>query len=221
VLLRALDPSGVHLCDGEHGDLRALVHELLHEAVHDSDKAALLLDGGHVFDPYDAADLNMTRGYPAAFGAERTLIRRTLTPYQWHHALTEDLDAKLVATPARILIAAPFEALFVTEELEEWERRDYCQHAMACLRATSRRFSVPVAIMADVAGLWHRHPQIGTIIVKQSDRWLGTKRTPGGWEITDMRSSERILEARGKLRTLDDFPTSQPMALPATGSLRT
>lgn len=205
MLLRALDPSGVHLFDGEPGPLRALVHELLHEAVHDSEKSALLLDGGHVYNPYDAADLNMTRGHPAAYGAERTLIRRTLTPYQWHHALTEDLDAKLAATPARMLVAAPFERLFVTDELEEWERRDYCTHAMACLRATSRRFRVPIAITADVADLWRHHPQIGTIIVNGSDQLFRTCLTPSGWELTDLRTRARLVEPRGRLRTLDDY----------------
>lgn len=149
---------GLGLLSGTRRDLRGFAQELCHFAVHHRDGAVLWCDGAHGFDPYHMAELNLERGFQADDGAQRVLIKRCMTPFQWDTVLNHHLDDKLLEVDADAVVVAPFDRLYSTDELQDWEQEDFCRHALRHLRDLSRRHRVPILLFVDMERWWRTHP---------------------------------------------------------------
>lgn len=199
-----LEP-GLALLNGTRRDLRLFHHELAQFQVHRDPGTVLWCDAAHAFDPYIFAELNLVRGFQADDGAERVLVKRCMTPFQWDSVLTQHLDDKLYQTDASIAIAAPYDALFSTDELSDWEQEDYVRFSIRHLRDLSRKHRVPVLAGVDMTRWWRTHPGLArTVYEAVHERWTVT--TPGGRFRAVRESDGLIVDPRlRKTVTLLDF----------------
>ncbi len=152
-----LEP-GLTLLAGSRRDLRGFGQELCHHAVHSGDGAVLWCDGDHGFDPYHMAELNLERGHQADHGAQRVLVKRCMTPFQWDTVLTKHLDEKLAIVDADVAIVSPFDRLYSTDELQDWEQEDFTRFALKHLKNLSRRHRIPILLFVDMQRWWRTHP---------------------------------------------------------------
>ncbi len=159
---RLLEP-GLSLVSGQRHDARAFLQELVHEALHADERSVLWCDGEHGFNPYDFAEVNLTRGHSAEDGAQRVLVKRCMTPFQWDAVLTKHLDAKLVEVDASLVVVAPFDRLFSTDELADWEQEDMVRYAVRHLKDLTRRHRIPILMTVDMAAWWRTHPELAKI----------------------------------------------------------
>ncbi len=181
---------GLTLVQGDRRTVRVVAQEVTHAAIHTQPRGRVLwCDGDHGFNPYDYAELNLVRGHEADAGADRVLIKRCMTPFQWDSVLTQHLKARLEeeqqARQAAIaageedppgiaaVIIAPFNSLFATDELEDWEQDGYVRFALTHLRALARRHRIPILIGCDI-GRWRMaSPALAHLTVKRADHhWL-------------------------------------------------
>lgn len=181
------------LLSGTRRDLRAFAQELAHHAIHTHSGTVLWCDGDHGFNPYDFAELNLTRGHVADHGADRVLVKRCMTPFQWDSVLTQHLDQKLVEVDAALVLAAPFDRLFSTDELSDWEQVDYVSFALEHLKALAARFQVPILLTVDMARWWHTHPELARRTYMRSEqRWTASS-IAGRWRCVE-DGTPRVLE---------------------------
>lgn len=200
-----LAPGRLSLVHAGRATLRDFGQEAAHHLIHSHDGSVLWCDGDHGFNPYDFAEVNLTRGYEADWGADRLLVKRCMTPFQWDTVLTKQLDQKLVDTYTSAVFAIPFDRLFSTDELKDWEQEDYVAFAVNHLKRLARRHHVPILLGVDMAAWWKTHPVLAaTTFDGVDDRWsLG--REAGRWRAVRDRD-RRILEpTRGRQVTLEDF----------------
>jgi hypothetical protein len=183
------------LLSGTRRDVRACAQELAHHVVHTRSGVVLWCDGDHGFNPYDFAELNLTRGHQADHGAERVLVKRCMTPFQWDSVLTQHLDQKLVEVDAGLVLAAPFDRLFSTDELADWEQVDYVTYALEHLKALATRFAVPILLTVDMARWWHTHPELARrTYMRCAARWT-VDSTAGRWRLVEDGTSKVLEEA--------------------------
>ena len=110
----------LHLLSADRRSLRAFGQELAHFAVHARPRESVLwCDGDHGFDPYDFAALNLERGHQPDGGADRVLIKRCMTAFNWELALDRHIEEKLETTDVSMVVMAPYDALFCHEELAD------------------------------------------------------------------------------------------------------
>jgi prepilin-type processing-associated H-X9-DG protein len=167
-----LAPSHLALVSGAGRQLRGFFQELTHFAVHSRQGNVLWCDGDHGFDPYDFAELNLQGGHAADEGAQRVLVKRCMTPFQWDSVLTRHLDDKLREAPAALVVVNPFDRLWSTDELSDWEQEDYTRFSVRHLKETARREKVPILLGVDMERWWRTNP----ILAKEThegvdDRW--------------------------------------------------
>jgi hypothetical protein len=175
-----LEPAKLILINGARPALRRFHQELAHHVLHTSDKHVLWCDGDHGFNPYDFADLNLERGYSAEWGAERILVKRCMTPFQWDTVLTRHIDQKLLEVDAGLVLAAPYDQLFSTDELKDWEQEDYVRFSLKHLKELARQHKVPVVASVDMRRWWLSHPILAQIANESVDaRWTVTPRGEG------------------------------------------
>jgi len=201
-------PGRLTMVSGPRGTMRAFGQELAHDAVHRTPGTVLWCDGDHGFDPYDFAELNMARGHDAEHGAERVLVKRCMTPFQWDTVLTKHLDAKLMETSVSLVLAQPYEALFSTDELKDWEQEDYVRYSLAHLRGLARRHDVPVLLSVDMHAWWRSHPSLATMAHDAVDAKWAVLRAGEGWRVVpSMPGAPEILARGGATRqlTLHEF----------------
>src|SRR6267143_581736 len=174
------------LLSGERAMNRAFLQELAHYAVHNREGCVLWADGEHGFNPYDFAELNMERGFDAEWGADRVLIKRCMTPFQWDTVLTRHLEQKLLVTRGALVVASPYEGLFSTDELTDWEREDYFDFSLEHLKGLAARFDVPVVLGVDMATWCRSHPLLAFAAYKAaSSRW-SVQRCGDGWSAKEL-----------------------------------
>jgi len=173
-----LEP-GLTLLNGERRTLRAFTHEVAHHALLHHDGHVLWCDAAHAFDPYWFAELNLENGLEADHGATRLLIKRCMTPFQWDSVLTQHLEDKLLHVDASLIIAAPYDALFSTDELTDWEQEDYVRFSLRHLRSLARRHRIPLLLAVDMDRWWRTHPDLARMAYEAvHGRWTIT--APGG-----------------------------------------
>ncbi len=209
---------GLSLLNGTRRDLRLFHHELAQFQVHHDPRPVLWCDAAHAFDPYIFAELNLVRGFQADDGAERVLIKRCMTPFQWDSVLTQHLDDKLFQTEASLVIAAPYDALFSTDELSDWEQEDYVRYSIRHLRDLARKHRVPLVVSVDMARWWRTHAELARITYEAvHQRWSVT--CPGGRFRAVRESDGLIVDPRLRREvTLLDFiqiDETLPAARPA------
>lgn len=200
-------PTGrLVLLNGDRGELRAFHHTLAQYAVHHHKGAVLWCDGEHGFNPYTFAELNLTSGFEADWGAERVLVKRCMTPFQWDTVLTKHLEEKLRdEAGAAFVLAAPFDALFSTDELLDWEQEDYVAYAVQHLREVARRHRVPILLSVDMAHWWRTRPILARITLDAvATRWT-VRREREGWRAVEQGSGAAIEPPPSRRVTLLDF----------------
>lgn len=193
------------LLAGARATLRTFHHELAHDAVHHRPGSVLWADGEHGFNPYAFAELNLTRGHEADAGATRLLVKRCMTPFQWDTVLTKHLAAKLHDTEASLVLAAPYDALFSTDELQDWEQEDYVAFSLRYLRELARRFHVPVLLSVDMARWWRTHPTLARATYEAAEARWTVEATVDGWRATAEATGEVVGTPPLERLTLLDF----------------
>jgi hypothetical protein len=194
------------LASGPRTSTRAVGQELAHFALgEEEERAVLWCDGDHGFNPYDFAELNLERGRPADWGAKRLLVKRCMTPFQWDTVLTRHLQEKLMATDASLVMAAPYEDLFSTDELTDWEREDYIDYSLAHLKDLAKRFDVPVVILVDMARWCAVNPLMAWKAFEAAEARWGVERQASGWRAFEVERAERAGSPPERQRTLADW----------------
>ena len=165
----------LHLLDGNRRDLRRFGQELAHHVVGGITDESIVLwcDGDHGFNPYDHAELNLVRGRQADHGAERVLVKRCMTAFQWDALMTFQLAEKLAFEPhVRLVLAMPYDALLTHDELQDWEQEDHTRSSLRHLRAAVARFQVPIVLGCDMRRWWQTHPVLAQMAYEQAqERW--------------------------------------------------
>lgn len=185
------EPGKLVLLDGTRPHLRRVMQELAHFAVHEREGSVLWLDGEHGFNPYDFAELNMARGHPAEWGADRVLVKRCMTPFQWDTVLTKHLEAKLEREDAALVIVSPYDALFSTDELKDWEKRDYVAFSARHLRSLAAEHAVPILLSVDLACWWPAHPALARATYGAcAARWT-VEPSGAGWAAVEWATARR------------------------------
>lgn len=200
-----LVPGALGLLSAPAEVVRPFHQELAHFALHTREGCVLWADGEHGFNPYDFADLNLARGFDADWGAERILVKRCLTPFQWDTVLTKHLAEKLLAAKACMVLAAPYEALFSTDELSDWEREDYVDFSLRHLKELAVRHNVPVVLSVDM-GKWSRaYPTCAWKAYEAADHRWTVVPLAKGWRATEVLTGKRIESEPLRQHTLSDF----------------
>jgi hypothetical protein len=198
------------LLNGPRAEVRPFLQELAHHALHTRDGCVLWCDGEHAFNPYDFAETNLARGYDADWGAERMLIKRCMTPFQWDTVLTKHLGQKLELVEASLVIVAPYDALFSTDELKDWEQEDYVRYSLGHLKRLAAKRNVPILLAVDMARWWRSHPGLAAMAFEGvDDRW--TVRASGSsWRLV-LDGHEVVLgPGAGRQVTLWDYVPVAP-----------
>ncbi len=200
-----LVPGALGLLSAPAGVVRPFHQELAHFALHTREGCVLWADGEHGFNPYDFAELNLARGFDADWGAERLLVKRCMTPFQWDTVLTKHIAEKLLATQTCMVLAAPFENLFSTDELSDWEREDYVAFALRHLKDLARRHEVPVVLSVDMGAWSHAYPTCAWKAYEAADHRWTVQPLAKGWRATEVLSGRRIESDPLRQHTLSDF----------------
>jgi hypothetical protein len=211
-------PGRLVLTNGPRAAMRAFNQELAHHALHRQEGAVLWCDGEHGFNPYDFAEVNLARGYDAEWGADRMLVKRCMTPFQWDTVLSKHLDQKLVETDTGLVLVAPYDALFSTDELKDWEQEDYVRHSVGHLRDLARAHRVPILLSVDMARWWRTHPILArTTYESVDDRWTVT---PSGqsWRLVHGTGDQVLGPRTDRQTTIWDFVAETPPTVRAVRS---
>ena len=190
---RMLARGQLTLASGPRPHTRAVGQELAHFALGAQEaRTVLWCDGDHGFNPYDFAELNLERGREADWGARRLLVKRCMTPFQWETVLTRHLAEKLMATDASLVMAAPYEDLFSTDELQDWEREDYIDYSLAHLKDLAKRFDVPVVILVDMARWCAVNPLMAWKAFEAAHARWAIERAAGRWRAFEIASADIV-----------------------------
>lgn len=171
------------LLHGRRRDLRDFAQELAHHSLHTRTGNVLWCDGDHGFDPYAFAEGNLVAGRDAADGADRLLVKRCMTPYQWDTVLTKQLQAKLLESPASMVLAAPYDRLFSTDEMQDWEQEDHVRHSLRHLKGLTRRHRVPILLSVDMERWWRTHPILAKATYEAAEAKWTVDRPGGHWRV--------------------------------------
>lgn len=208
-------PGRLGLLSGRRRDLRDFHQELAHHALRTHPGTVLWCDGDHGFDPYDLAELNLTRGLQADDGAERVLVKRCISAFQWDTVLTKHLPEKLEETDASLVLAAPYDRLFVHEELRDWEQEDYVRYSLGFLRDLARRRGVPILLSVDMERWWRTHPVLAQMTYEAVDARWGIARPDGRWHAREDTTGAVVDPYLRRQVTLLDFvEESVPVPVP-------
>jgi hypothetical protein len=203
------------------GFLQELTHEAVHLDGRDGRRLVLWCDGAHTFNPAAFAELNLTRGRSADDGADRVLVKRCMTPFQWDSTLSQHLGDKLAQAEAALVAVNPFDALWRHEEIQDWEQEDYTRFSVRHLHGLARRHRVPILLGVDLDRLWRTHPALARATVEGVDeRWTVT--APGGrWRAArgDGLVADPLL--RRQVTLLDYVLEEGPVSLPPRRRQRT
>jgi len=216
-----LEPSKLVLIRGRRGHLRAFHQELAHYALHHRPGTVLWCDGDHGFNPYHFAELNLARGYDADWGDERLLIKRCLTPFQWATVLNQHLQQKLLTVDAAMVLAAPYDHLFSSDELKDWEQEHYVEYNLAHLRTLARRHQVPIVISVDLVQWWKTNPILARMAQEGVDAMWAVRPSGDGWQAVE-DTGQRTIEplARRQTTLWDHAVAPEPLAVPLVARSR-
>lgn len=190
--------------------LWAFAQEAIHHAVRTRPGAVLVLDGEHGFNPYDYAELNLLRGHAAELEQKRVLTKRALTAFQWDTILDRHLARKLAETEVALVVAAPYDRLFLHEELRDWEAEDHLRFSVADLAAKAERHGVPMLGLVDLPRLWREAPAMATILEEGAPLKWSVREEGGAWLLAD-EADGAVRPWRSRPGTLDAFlPELEP-----------
>ena len=187
-----LDPK-LHLVNADRRSLRHFAQELAHFALQErAQEAVLWCDGDHGFDPYRFATLNLERGLQPDHGADRMLIKRCMTAFNWELALDRHIEEKIDAADVSAVVLSPYDALFCHQELTDWEQEDYVRFSVPHLRRLARQRRVPMWAFVDMDRLWQTHPTLARMMFEGADVRWAVDRPGGRWRATDQVTGKVI-----------------------------
>ena len=207
-----LTPGAVTLLSARGPNLRGFLQELCHFALHRGPGVVLWCDSDHGFDPYHFAELNLVRGHAADAHAERMLIRRCLTPFQWYTTLSRHILSDFAEAPTALAIASPFDRPWSTDELSDWEAEDYVRFILPHLAAAAKAHDVPLLLGVDMTRWWQSHPVLAQVTLEGvAARW-SVASVGGRWRA--QRDDGTVLDPALRDRTtlLDYLPREPPLA---------
>ncbi len=208
-----LEPGRLALISGPRSTLRGFHQELAHHVLHTRPGHVLWCDGDHGFNPYDFAELNLTRGFDADTGDDRLLVKRCMTPFQWDTVLTKHLDPMLRSVDADLVLAAPYDALFSTDELKDWEQEDYVAYSLRHLAGLARDHHVPILLSVDMPRWWTTHPILARMTHEAVEaRWTIT-RLHQRWRAVRL-GQELLPPVAERQRNIDDYLEAEMEAEP-------
>ncbi len=202
-------PAAPVLLTGDRRSLRAFHHALLADATHATPDAVLVLDGAHCIDPHQVGFQHLMHGCSADHGAERTLIRRAMTPFQWDACLTEGLEQQLHAIQAGLVVAAPFDAQLLREETTDWEQEQYLDAHIAAAHRLARAHGVPMLWSLDLARFSRRAPLLATRITQAVPERRHVVVEGRGWRVTDQDGTV-LVRPRTAQRRITDYLVPEP-----------
>lgn len=183
-----LAPSALTLLHGTARDLRGFFQELAQFALQTRPGKVLWCDGDHGFNPHDFAELNLTRGLQADDGGDRLLIKRCMTPFQWYTTMSRLLPEKIALAETALAIATPFDRLWSTDELADWEQEDYVRFVLPHLKSVAKQSTVPILLGVDMARWWKTHP----VLAQATHDGVDAR-----WSVTDMGDRWRVVRDDG------------------------
>jgi hypothetical protein len=195
------------LLSGAGSLLPAFEQELLHDGLHEREGMVLWCDASHGFNPYDFAEANLAHGHDAEWGSDRVRIKRCMTPFQWDTVLTKHVPARLEEEKdIAFVLAAPYDSLFSTDEIQPWEQEGYVRFSLRLLRALAARHGIPIVLAVDLARWMRSHPDLARMAIQGTDaRWVVRPLAYGGWRAQS--DTGEVLETRAMRQlALDDFP---------------
>jgi hypothetical protein len=194
--------------------MRGFHQELAHFAVHAREGSVLWCDGDHGMNPYDFAELNLERGHDADWGADRLLVKRCMTPFQWDTVLTKHVAEKLLSTPTSMVLAAPYDSQFSTDELKDWEQEDYVAYSLKHLRGLAQTHKVPIVLSVDMVRWWRSHPTLARMTYEAVDARWSVQRSGEGWRAVRDREGLTIEALSTRQHTIWDYATPEAMPKP-------
>lgn len=203
-------------------DLRHFGQELAHFAVHTMPGTVRWFDGDHGFNPYHFAELNMERGHQADHGADRVLIKRCLTAFQWESQMDTEIAQQLATDDVAVALAVPYDNLFTHMELQDWEQEDYLRYNLQHLKRLAAKHATPIVAMVDMQRLWRTHPTLASMVYDQVDQRWSVDRPDQRWRLQNDVTGEAIDPYLRRQVTLLDYVEEAPVVLlkPRTPSLR-
>lgn len=177
-----LRPGRLSLLSASERELTGFLQHMTQVAVHGSPGTVLWCDGSHNFNPAHFAELNLTNGRAADEGADRVLVKRCMTPFQWDSTLTQHLGQRLEVGPTSLVVIHPFDNLWRHEEIADWEQEDYTRFSVRHLQGLARRHAVPILLGVDLAMLWRTHPALARLTVDGVDERWSVASPDGRWK---------------------------------------
>ncbi len=186
--------------------------ELVHHAVHRMDGTVRWFDGRHCFDSYQMAETNLLAGYQADHHAERVLIKRCLTAFQWETQMDKELEHVLRTDHVAAVLAVPYDALFCHPELQDWEQEDCMRYNLGHCRRMVEEHSVPILAFVDMDRLWRTHPTLAGMVFEQTQVHWAVDRPGGRWRVRRGDTGE-VLDPhlRRRVTLLDFLDTPAPL----------
>ncbi len=199
-----LEPR-LHLIHSSKRDQRSFAQELVHYTIHHREGSVRWFDGSHCFDSYRMAEQNILAGYQADHHAERVLIKRCLTAFQWETQMDKELEHVLRTDDVAVVLAVPYDNLFRHPELQDWEQEDYLRYNLAHCCRMVREYQRPILAFVDMDNLWRSHPTLASMVWQQAqERWT-IDRPDGRWRARNEGSGHVIDPYLRKQVTLLDY----------------
>lgn len=182
--------------------------ELAHAALRRGEGHVLVYDGSHCIHPDTFARINRREGLEPTAGARRTFVQRAITPFQWDTLLSKHLDRMLAGHAHEAVVLAPYDRLFATDELAEWERIDHLEFSLE--RLAQRAGQAPILAIGDLDRLAAEQPALATRMRAGVHRRVRVLRERSVWRLVHL--------AGPSLDPTDDprrAPTAPPQPSPA------
>jgi hypothetical protein len=196
-------PAGrISVLAGSSRVLNSFHHDLVIEALQSSPRPVVFLDGAHCLNVYDFAERNFQRGNPGDFGADRSLLCRAMTPFQWAKMLTTEMHDNLSLHEPSLVVAAHFDLQFNKDDLVDWEQLDYVGSCLRYLRRLAHLHKIPIVLTLDLARWTRTHPAVADLLVQASLPRREVVWDPRGFSLLDEQQRPLVL-AHDRLSTLD------------------
>jgi hypothetical protein len=192
-----------------------LALELAHAALRQGPGRVLLYDASHCVHPDTFARLNRRAGLEPTAGARRTFVQRAITPFQWDTLLSKHLDRMLQGHGHEAVVLAPYDRLFATDELAEWERIDHLEFSLE--RLAQRAAQTPILALGDLDRLAAEQPALATRMREGVHRRVRVLRERGVWRLVHLAGA-RLAPPEPQISQMTQMPLGPSSAESASSA---